>query len=836
MIVSKLVEGETLAQRLTAGPLPVNQALTIGRQVADAVQAAHEKGITHRDLKPANIALTHDGQVKVLDFGLAKNVAGGPGRAGGPGALNDEFSQSPTMASPTMMTGVGVILGTAAYMSPEQAKGRAADKRSDVWAFGCVLYELLTGTRAFEGEDVSDTLGAVLRGEPNWAALPADVPPAIRTFLQRCLEKDRSRRVADISTALFVIDEQANPANPTDPANLANLANLANRVPLWRRAIPAVLAALVIAAVAGGTAMVVLGSSRRAVRHSVLRVSARENRICCICHRYHLGPRHDRRYLAGRRQARIYRPRRVRQGHVVDSPDRFADGAAASGHRRCFVPILVAGQPVHRVFCATEAAQDRGGRRAAQTLCTGVDGNRGGAWNPDGTIVFNTGPARGLSRVSSAGGQASEFMHLTNGQIAYAFPWFLPDGRHFLFYGSATSDDVAGVYVGSLDAAESKRLVGADTSAVYDTRSGHLLFVRQGTLLAQPFNLKTLALTGDSFPIAERVESNVVQGISAFSVSNTGVLAYGVGAGSAGGLQMAWFDRHGKQLEAVGPPANYRGLDLSPDGQRVAAHRHDGVSGDVWVTDLSRNTTSRFTFDASQENSSPIWSPEGTRIVYGSFRSGKYGLYQKLANNAGTEERLLESDIPTLSVSWSPDGNSIVYEVSESKTSLDLWVLPLTGDRKPSPLLRTPFAESHGQISPDGKWFAYKSNETGRNEVYVQPFPSGAGKWQISTSGGEYFRWRRDGRELFYMSQASGGKMMAVDVKSSGSKFEAGAPKELFDSPYINLPHLRGGIYHTFAVSADGQRFLIPHPPSSDAAVQSMPIAVVMNWAAGLKK
>jgi eukaryotic-like serine/threonine-protein kinase len=276
-------------------------------------------------------------------------------------------------------------------------------------------------------------------------------------------------------------------------------------------------------------------------------------------------------------------------------------------------------------------------------------------------------------------------------------------------------------------------------------------------------------------------------------------------------------------------------VDLAPDGTRVAAHRHDGNGGDIWVTDLSRSTTSRFTFDASQENSSPIWSPDGTRIVYGSIRNGKSGVYQKLANNAGTEERLVESDATTLPVSWSPDGNLTVYEVLDPKTgSSDLWVVPLSGDRKPSPLLHTAFVESHGQISPDGKWLAYYSNETGRIEVYVQPFPSGAGKWQISTNGGLFPRWRRDGRELFYLSQNGGGKMMAVDLKSSGSTFEPGTPKELFDSPYFALPHATGtgGTFHTHAVSADGRRFLIPHSTSSDTANVTTPIAVVVNWAA----
>ena len=361
-------------------------------------------------------------------------------------------------------------------------------------------------------------------------------------------------------------------------------------------------------------------------------------------------------------------------------------------------------------------------------------------------------------------------------------------------------------------------------------------------------------MAGESFPIAERVESGLAAGVAPFAVSNNGILAYGVNTGTAAGLQLAWFDREGKQVEAVGPAGNYVGLDLAPDGKRVAAHRHDEDGGDIWMMDLARSTTSRFTFNASQENSSPIWSPDGTRTVYGSIRDGKWGLYQKLANNSRTEERLVESDAPTLPMSWSPDGNLIVYEVFDPRTgSPDLWVVPLSDDRpsagsgrpepvegrKPFALLHTPFAESHGQVSPDGKWLAYYSNETGANEIYVQPFPGGAGKWQISTNGGVFPRWRHDGRELFYMSQNSGGKLMAVDIRSNGSMFDSGTPKELFDSPYVAVPHntaTGASSFHTFAVSADGQRFLIPHSPSGDNASQAMPIAVVQNWAAGLRK
>jgi Tol biopolymer transport system component len=301
---------------------------------------------------------------------------------------------------------------------------------------------------------------------------------------------------------------------------------------------------------------------------------------------------------------------------------------------------------------------------------------------------------------------------------------------------------------------------------------------------------------------------------------------------------MVWVDRQGKAIGTVGAVGNYRGLDLAADGKRVAAHRHDGQGGDIWVTEMSRGTTSRFTFDASQDNSSPVWSPDGSRIVFSSLRGGKWGLYAKPSNGAGGEERLLESQVGVFLESWAPDGRSIVYEVNDPKTRGDLWMLPLSGDRKPVPLVTTPFAETHAQISPDGKWLAYSSNETGQTEIYVRPFPTGDGKWQISTGGGLvgfYPRWRGDGRELFYMDTGAGVMIMAVDVTSSGSAFEAGTPRALFDSGFINQGEGGGRVYHPYAVSADGQRFLIPRPVASVTQDASPPIAVVLNWAEGVR-
>jgi serine/threonine protein kinase/WD40 repeat protein len=825
-LVMELVEGEDLSQRIARGAVPIDEALPIAKQIAEALEAAHEQGIIHRDLKPANIKVRADGTVKVLDFGLAKALEPAAGSS-------SSLSMSPTLS--LHATQAGIILGTAAYMSPEQARGKAVDRRVDIWAFGAVLFEMLTGTRAFGDEDVSMTLSKVLQREPNFDALALSVPARVSQTLRLCLRKDPKQRVGDIRDVRLALEGAF---ETTVFPTAIDAATTVRKTPsISLRVWQAVASLFALMAVAGATAW---WSASRSTTPSVTR--------------FFVYPAEKTSFATG---VTFGRP----STSVTISPDGSKLAFTArdpSGKILLWVRPLdsLTAQPLPSTddaafpfwspdsrfigyFAQQKLLKIAAGGGPPQTLCdTGISYNRGGTWGQAGTIVFSTGLGRTLSRVSSAGGQPSEFLRLVKGQSYFSGPWFLPDGRHFLFYAAAASYDVAGLYVGSLDAsAESKRLTGADSAAVYDSQSGHLLFLRQETLLAQLFDPTTLVLRGESFTVAERVEAGAVPGIAAFSVSNNGILAYGVGAAEASaGLSMAWFDRQGQEVEAVGPVGNYRGIDLAPDGTHVAAHRHDGNGGDIWVTDLARSTTSRFTFDASQENTSPIWSPDATHIVYGSTRNGKSGLYQKKADNAGSEERLVESNDTPLPVSWSPDGNSIVYLVTGPGTNGDLWVLPLSGDRKPFPLLHTPFAESHAQISPDGKWFAYQSNETGRMEVYVQPFPSRSGKWQVSTNGGYFPRWRRDGHELFYMSQTSAGRMMAVDVKSSGSTFEAGAPRDLFDSPYTNLSHVGGGRYHPYAVSADGKRFLIPYPQSSDAAKLTMPIAVVENWAAARNK
>jgi Tol biopolymer transport system component len=469
----------------------------------------------------------------------------------------------------------------------------------------------------------------------------------------------------------------------------------------------------------------------------------------------------------------------------------------------------------------------------AQTLCVCIPGgNRGGAWSRDNVIVFNAGPGTGLMRVSSAGGQATPATPVA--QFGQTFPSFLPDGRHLLLYGVSASEETNGVYVASLETGEAKQLLPASSGAVYDKRSGHLLFVRAGTLLAQPFNPNTLALSGEPFPIGDRVEFTSTPGIMAFSVSDTGALAYGVGLGGAAELQIVAVDRQGKVIANIGPPGNYRGLDLSPDGTRLATHRHDGTGGDIWVTDLARGTTTRVTFDPQKDNASPVWSPDSKRVVFATWVNGKYGLAQK-AVDGGSEEAIYESEAgrgrPMQPMTWSPDATRIVYFTAGQRSDLEVISLD---DRKPAPLLNTTFVEGNGQISPDGKWLAYMSNENTQMEIYVQSFPALGAKLQISTGMGLFPRWRRDGRELFYMNQPRG-TMFKVDIESVGGSLRAGPPQALFESGYVVLPHT--GPFHGYAVSPDGQRFYIPRPmtASPEEAAQA-PIVVVHNWYEGTKR
>ncbi len=496
-----------------------------------------------------------------------------------------------------------------------------------------------------------------------------------------------------------------------------------------------------------------------------------------------------------------------------------------------------------------------------QELCDAA-GFSGGAWNSEGAIVF--GSAQGLYRVPAEGGKPEAITKLGSSETGHLWPNFLPDGRHYLYLAWSGQASGRALYAGTLGSAEKARVMAAESNAAY-TDPGYLLFHRERTVYAQAFDAKKLALTGEPARVADEVTYDSANGRGHFAASQSGVLAYFYDSTVGGNTgvqsdmsewQLTWVNRTGQVLETVGSPGAYRGVEVSPDAKRVAVHRHDTTGGDVWVIE-PRGSNTRLTFDASHHNSMPVWSPAGSRIVYSSLRNGKWGLYQTLSSGSGTEEPLFESDLPKVPMSWSPDGKRIVFWVQDPKTAGDLWVLPLDGDKKPAPLIATSFNETHGQISPDGKWIAYTSNlKDNRNEIYVQPFPSGSGRWQISNSGGDWPRWRGDSKELFYHSiggtanvgVSAGvnssnfiGPIFSAPVNANGATFEPGSPREVVTTTALNVAH-SGGDYQFYAVSPDGQRLLYPQYVAPTAATGQLGpdlpsgLTVALHWTSALKK
>jgi serine/threonine protein kinase/Tol biopolymer transport system component len=800
-LVMELAEGPTLGDRIgrDQSPIPLEEALPIARQIAEALEAAHEKGIVHRDLKPANVKVTPEGTVKVLDFGLAKALEGDGEAAAADGADSPTLSLAATQA--------GVLLGTAAYMAPEQARGGAVDKRCDIWSFGMVLFEMLAGKRAFAGETISDTLAAVLRGEIDWSLLPRDTPSSIRTLLRRCLTKDRKQRLRDIGEARIAIAEYLDhPAGTPDLETVAVTARHRLRETLaWGVAIVCLLAALVVAVVHFRETPAEVPEMRFEVNTpptsspTSFAISPDGRRLVFVA--------------LAEGQARLWlRP----LDQVTAQPLAGTEGATSPFWSPDSRSIgFFAGSKLKRMDIAAGAPQ---------VLASALSG-AGGTWNRDGVIVFGPNPGTPLYRVPASGGEPVAITRLDPlHQLAHAFPQFLPDGRHLLF--TALGSD-QGIYLASLDSAETRRLIVADT-AVY-APPGHLLFRRQGTLFVQNFDPARGELAGDPVPVADSVAVDPAFNIGGFSVSETGMLAYRTSGGSSR-RRLAWFDRTGKEVGTLGA-ADENDLiapELSPDARRVAVDRTVQGNTDVWLIDAARGVPSRFTFDPAFDGW-PIWSPDGSRIVFGSGRKASFDLYQKPSNGAGNEELLLESSLAKAPSDWSPNGRFLLYTQLDPKTGADLWVLPLFGERKPFPYGHTGFVESWGQFSPDGRWVAYQSDESGRNEIYVQPFPGPGGQWQISTGGGIEPRWRGDGKELFYIAPDS--NLMAVPIQSAGQTLEAGTAVALFRARIVG-----GGLHvgkQQYAVAPDG-RFLI-NVIADDEATAS-PIVIVTNWAHGLKK
>ncbi len=836
-LVMELVEGETLAERIgtaKAAPstrsgsvgaiheLSLQETLQIARQVAEALEYAHDRGVVHRDLKPANIKITPEGTVKVLDFGLAKAM--------GPEDISRDTSNSPTLS--LAMTQAGFIVGTAAYMSPEQAKAKPIERRADIWAFGVVLFEMLSGKKLFEGETVSDILAAVIRAEPDWNMLPEETPPAIRRLVRRCLEKDPRQRLQAIGEARITIEESlAGGAKPIETqATASGVAPLppqpAEAIPPRRSRMPwiATAASLMVAAVFAVAYFIKSPPPAGAIR-SLIAVPDKVNFA-----------------FDGTEGGPVLSPdgtRLVFPG--IDSSGKEAlwlrpldslDAQRLQGTEGATFPFWSPGSRYLGFFQDGKLKKIDVTGGPPVLICDAADA-RGGAWSMNGTIVFAPAIlAGGLESVPAAGGTPSRVAAPKGTGAAFSNRWpeFLPDGKHFIYLSgdlSAAGTQKLGIRIGEVGTNEEKFLIQADSEAIY-TAPGYLLFLRGDTLMAQRFDAGSRKLEGEVFPVAEHIASPQLFRLGYFSVSQTGLLIYSAAGASTSGGQLVWVDGNGKEIGKIGP-AGTLGPVLSPDGKQVAYNLlSPGAPGpDLWLIDIKRGVQTRFTFGPS-DNVTPVWSPDGSRIAYSSLRQSQYNIYVKDASGAGSATPLLESDPEKFPTDWSHDGRYIAFERMDpkGKTKFDIWILPTSGDHKPFAYLQTPFNEGGAMFSPDGHWMAYESDQSGSFEIYLSPFPAGGSKWQVSQGGGVQALWSRDGNKLYYI--APGGKLMEAAIKENGSAVQIGTPQELFQEQFQDSTSSG----QSYAVAPDGKRFLV------DKALQgaSPPLTLVANWTAGIQK
>jgi Tol biopolymer transport system component len=805
-IVMELIEGEDLARRIAHGPVPLDEALPIARQIAEALEAAHDLGIIHRDLKPANIKVRLDGTVKVLDFGLAKAVDPTAG------------SSATAMNSPTLSihaTQAGIILGTAAYMSPEQARGKSVDKRTDIWALGAVLFEMLTGKRAFPGDDATDTIVAVVSKDPDWQALPPAVPAQIRRLLRRTLDKNSRQRLDSAAAVRLEIDDSI-----ASPVALAASATAGVAVVSGRRLTLAWSLAALLAAAFAALATAMMLRPRTVVpavfRSTILLTESLTERP--PPNRFALSP--DGRqlvYVGGDSNGLVSLWLRPLDG-VAGNPLLGTEGANApfwspDGRFIAFNAggklkkiAVTGGTPV----TLADVAAETDGRGAA------------GTWNRDDVIVFPSKDFSSLMRLPAAGGTPAVVTTINRqgNETDHSYPHFLPDGRRFL-YVAFNGVNALGVYVGSIDGGPPVLLMEGISITRY--ANGSLLFVEGTTLMARPFDPSTLKFTAAATPLSEQLQmSTVTQRASAFSVSAEGVVMFQTGV-TGGNARLAWSDREGRQTLVLNDVAPYRDVTLAADGKSAIVSLFDSErsSADNWIVDVVRGIRTRFSFDPADELAA-LWSPDGKDIVFNSRRKGHLDLYRRAAVGGGGEELLLADDREKSPTGWSPDGRHLLFTASSPDKANDVWVLPLFGERRPFPFAATAFVEGWAQFSPDGRWVAYASTESGRREIYVAPFPGPGGKKQVSVAGGIYPRWRGDGQELFYHSPDY--RLMAAAIRTDAGRAEVTSVKALFP-----MKPPAGGLRNFFDVTRDGQRFLLSVSAEDGTATA---ITLLTNWPA----
>jgi len=790
-VVAEYVEGETLAQRLAKGPMELPEALQVAIAMADSLDKAHRQAVVHGGLSPSVVMLTPAGP-KLLDFGLARMREGVPPLA----------QTSMTTTRSLIPASAAIPAAAARYMAPEQFEGGEADARSDIFSFGTILYEMVAGRPAFQEKTHALLIAALQTVDPEPVSkVQPMVPPALDHLLRRCLNKDPRQRLQtawDLLLQLQWIAEGGSQVGVSAPvAARARKRDWA----VWGGAAAASLVAVALAPSAVSSFRA--EPEREMIRFTVSNMGAGQVPLS-------ISP--NGRWITNSRGGQNLGVDGLLLGSVVPqvliedsiitqpfwSPDSrfigfFQDGKLKKGEVSGGPSVVVCDTPVPIA---------------------------GGTWNSDGVILFSGGGV--IHRVLAAGGQPTPITELDEAQkeTEHLFPQFLPDGRHYLFLAVSAE---SGIYVGSIDSKERTRLLAAESRALY-AWPGYVLFNRGSTVFAQPFDADTLALSGEPVRVADGVPtwtagpntSPSQTRTASYAVSQAGVLAYrtgGVTANPTGGADeqrtLLWIDRAGVRSDQVATTGTYAGLDLSPDGRRFAVHRHEGTGGDSWSFDLAQGRMQRLTFDTTQDNSSPIWSPDGTKIAFASLRENRWGLYVKSADGTGNEELIVDSPEQKAPQSWSPDGKLLVY--TQTGAQGDVWAVPVTGDKKPIPILQSQFNEVFPQVSPDGKWVAYQSGETGRPEIYIKPFPDGPGKWQVSVDGGGFPRWRGDGGELYFVLAPG---IWAADIPIVGSAPEPGVPQLLFGlggTPNAALPGAHP-TYHRFAVTKDGRRFLVSQP------------------------
>jgi len=822
-LVLEYIEGETLGERIARGPLPVPEAVEVCAHVAAALESAHESGIVHRDLKPGNIMLTPAGAVKVLDFGLAK--AGG---GGAPGA-DVGLSASPTMTYGYIGTQAGMVLGTAAYMSPEQARGKAVDKRSDIWSFGCVLFECLTGKVAFQGETISDLIADILTGDPDWAALPAATPPRVRELLRRCLEKDVRRRLRDMGDARIELEDTLSPRGTASSAALS--ASIAAGVdaggaaakPVKKSAgvglqLFAAIAGALVAVIATRVISPMVGGGKTA-EHAPVRFRIPEEptrRLNPDGTRYALSPDGTTLAMIGTDTTEVhlwiqpldsFTPRMLAGTEGVEMPFWSPDGK--------YVAFFAKGR-LKRVLAA--------GGGDPEELCD-VLRARGGTWNAKDQIVFAPTSDGPLSLVSANGGEPRVItvVDSAHGETGHRFPFFLPDGKHFLYSSLPPRDGKFGIWVGSIDGGKPVRLLGASSGAVY-AAPGYILYLNGLALTAQRFDAGSLKLKGEPISLRDAVNPSNYSGAPGFSTARSRVLAYATF--QVVNTRFAWFDVHGKEIAPVPlEPAQYLGgVDIAPDGKHAAYVRAEGTDLPViWVGDLERGVAARFSQEPGNSES-PIWSHDGTHIAYQNSDLGPQHFVVRAVSGTEPAREYLAGDPTFKSLdSWTPDGKALVFSRQAPATKWDIYTLPLEGDGKPVPFLAGPANEQSGIVSPDGHWIAYTSDESGRIELYVQHYPTPGIRYQVTSGGGGQPGWSPDGKSLTFGMSSEPLTAMVAGVEP-GPEFKLGPMR-----PLIRVPDtVQGGDF-----APDMKRALLLVPTGKAPANT---VSVVVDWVQALRK